>query len=219
MPGPRGPWGLSAGRGGPGWRSQPRPPSTIISARLLRLAGRVGALHGIPPEAERALGPRVEPTYPSLRLALRTLAASGMVLLKGQGVLPLDEAQIGDTAPVVIVGPHAVQTALQGGGSASVRPPHEISIAYGLTEALGAARLRVVDGVTVRQNPPAAAMDLVKDPQTGAPGVRITSFDNAGKEQASTVSEVAELVLGMTTGPHEGASHNRVERRHRRPSG
>ena len=185
MPGPRGPWGaalVDAVRAGA------VAEATIDDhlARLLRLAGRVGALHGIPPEAERTLGPQVEPTDPSLRLALRTLAASGMVLLKGQDVLPLDEARIGDTAPLVLVGRHAIQTALQGGGSASVRPPHEISIADGLSEALGAARLRVVDGVTVRQNPPAAVVDLIMDPQTGAPGVRITSFDKSGKQQAST---------------------------------
>ena len=204
MPGPRGPWGAALVEA---VRAGTVAEATIDDhlTRLLRLAGRVGALHGIPPEAERALGPQVEPTDPSLRLALRTFAASGMVLLKGQQVLPLDEARIGSTEPLVIVGRHAIQTVLQGGGSASVRPPHEISIVDGLTEALGATRLRVVDGVTVRQNPPAAAVDLIKDPQTGALGVRITSFDRSGKQQASTVSEVAELVLGMTTGPHEGA--------------
>ena len=159
----------------------PRPRSTIIWPGCFGWPVGSARSHGIPPEAERTLGPQVEPTDPSLRLALRTLAAAGMVLLKGQEVLPLDEAAIGATAPLVIVGRHAIQTALQGGGSASVRPPHEISIADGLTEALGAARLRVVDGVTVRQNPPAAAVGMIMDPQTGTPGVRITSFDDSGQ--------------------------------------
>ncbi len=84
MPGPRGPWGSALVEA---VRAGEVSEATIDDhlARLLRLAGRVGALHRIPPEAERALGPQVEPTDPSLRLALRTLAASGMVLLKGQG--------------------------------------------------------------------------------------------------------------------------------------
>jgi hypothetical protein len=36
--------------------------------------------------------------------------------------------------------------------------------------------------------------------------MRITSFDGSGAELASTSSEVAEFLLGMTNGPHEGAS-------------
>jgi hypothetical protein len=36
--------------------------------------------------------------------------------------------------------------------------------------------------------------------------MRITSFDGSGAELASTTSEVAEFLLGMTSGPHDGAS-------------
>ena len=36
--------------------------------------------------------------------------------------------------------------------------------------------------------------------------MRITSFDASGAERASTSSEVGEFLLGMTSGPHEGAS-------------
>ena len=55
------------------------------------------------------------------------MAAAGMVLLKGQEVLPLAGSAITAEAPVVVVGWHGLNTVLQGGGSASVRPPHEIS--------------------------------------------------------------------------------------------
>ena len=90
-------------------------------------------------------------------------------LLKGQDVLPLQEFLITAETPLVIIGRHAHQTALQGGGSAAVRPPHQISIVEGLREALGETRLRVFDGVAVHHNPSAAAPELIIDPETGRP--------------------------------------------------
>ena len=204
MPGPRGPWGdqlVAAVRSGDA------PEATIDDhlTRLLRLAGRVGALDGIPVQRTAELGPVVEPDAVEMRLALRNLAAAGMILLKGQDVLPLQDSLITTDSPLVVIGRHALQTALQGGGSASVRPPHEISIAEGLEEALGETRLRVLDGVSVRRNPAAAAPELIIDPQTGSSGMRITSFDGSGVELASTSSEVGEFLLGMSDGPHKGA--------------
>ena len=204
MPGPRGPWGdqlVAAVRSGD------VPEATIDDhlTRLLRLAGRVGALDGIPAQRTAELGPVVEPDAVEMRLALRNLAAAGMILLKGQDVLPLQDSLITTDSPLVVIGRHALQTALQGGGSASVRPPHEISIAEGLEEALGETRLRVLDGVSVRRNPAAAAPELIIDPQTGSSGMRITSFDGSGVELASTSSEVGEFLLGMSDGPHKGA--------------
>ena len=204
MPGPRGPWGdqlVAAVRSGD------VPEATIDDhlTRLLRLAGRVGALDGIPVQRTAELGPVVEPDAVEMRLALRNLAAAGMILLKGQDVLPLQDSLITTDSPLVVIGRHALQTALQGGGSASVRPPHEISIAEGLEEALGETRLRVLDGVSVRRNPAAAAPELIIDPQTGSSGMRITSFDGSGVELASTSSEVGEFLLGMSDGPHKGA--------------
>ena len=204
MPGPRGPWGdqlVAAVRSGDA------PEATIDDhlTRLLRLAGRVGALDGIPVQRTAELGPVVEPDAVEMRLALRNLAAAGMILLKGQDVLPLQDSLITTDSPLVVIGRHASQTALQGGGSASVRPPHEISIAEGLEEALGETRLRVLDGVSVRRDPAAAAPELIIDPQTGSSGMRITSFDGSGVELASTSSEVGEFLLGMSDGPHKGA--------------
>ena len=82
MPGPRGPWGdqlVAAVRSGD------VPEATIDDhlTRLLRLAGRVGALDGIPVQRTAELGPVVEPDAVEMRLALRNLAAAGMILLKG----------------------------------------------------------------------------------------------------------------------------------------
>jgi beta-glucosidase len=205
MPGPRGPWGdqlVAAVLSGA------VTEATIDDhlARLLRLAGRVGALQGIPAERTAEMGPVVAADSPAMRLHLRNLASAGMVLLKGQDILPLQDSLITEDSPLVLIGHHALETSLQGGGSASVRPPHQISIADGLAEALGGDRVRAVDGVAVRSNPTAAAPESVIDPQTGRPGMRVTSFDGSGAKQASTSSEVAELLLGLSGGPHEGAS-------------
>lgn len=75
-----------------------------------------------------------------------------------------------------------------------------------LIKPLSASRVQVLDGVAVRRNPAAASPESIIDPQTGRPGMRITSFDGSGAELASTTSEVAEFLLGMTSGPHDGAS-------------
>jgi beta-glucosidase len=204
MPGPKGPWGdqlVAAVRSGA------VAEATIDDhlARLLRLAGRVGALHGIPAERTAEMG-QIAADSPAMQLSLRNLASAGMVLLKGQDILPLRDSLITDDSPLVLIGRHALETSLQGGGSASVRPPHQISIADGLAEALGEDRVQAWDGVAIRSNPAAAAPESIIDPQTGRPGMRITSLDGSGAERASTSSEVAELVLGLSGGPHEGAS-------------
>ena len=205
MPGPRGPWGAQLVAA---VRSGEVAESTIDDhlARLLRLAGRVGALRGIAAERTAELGPLVAPDSTAMRLNLRNLASAGMVLLSGQDVLPIDDSLITDEAPLVLIGRHGLQTALQGGGSAAVRPPHQVSIADGLTEALGENRVQVVDGVAVRINPMAAAPESIIDPQTGRSGMRVTSFDVSGAQQASTSSEVGEFLLGLSDGPHQGAS-------------
>ncbi|HZA03595.1 MAG TPA: glycoside hydrolase family 3 C-terminal domain-containing protein, partial [Propionibacteriaceae bacterium] len=218
MPGPDGPWGAVL----VGLVEAGEVEEVTIDEhlrRLLRLAGRVGALDGVPAEREAELDDPPAPTDPVVREALRDLASGGMVLLKGQDVLPLDDGAVSDQAPLVLVGAHALTTTVMGGGSASLRPPHEISIAEGLTEALGGDRVRVVDGVEVRQNPLSAAPDQVADPQTGNPGVRIVSFDEDGTERASTTGELAQIILGMGDGPHNGASELELSARLTAPAG
>ena len=95
MPGPVGPWGAAAGRRGP--RRRRRRVDDRRSSGPAASAGRSGRRrsHGIPPGPEPTLGPQVEPTDPRLRTALRTLAASGMVLLKGQDGAAAGRARIG----------------------------------------------------------------------------------------------------------------------------
>ncbi len=218
MPGPRGPWGaalVDAVRAG-------EVEESAIDdhlARLLRLAGRVGALHAIAPDRRAALGAVVEPTDPVFRLALRTLASSGMVLLSGQDVLPLAADEATEDDPLLLIGRHAVATVLQGGGSAAVRPPHAVTVADGLVEALGPVRVRVVDGVNVRVDPPAAATEVITDPRTGAPGARVTRYDTTGAVQVSTVNEVPEIVVWPAHDPATATAEVEVSARIDLPAG
>ncbi|MFC7327448.1 glycoside hydrolase family 3 C-terminal domain-containing protein [Marinactinospora rubrisoli] len=211
MPGPGGPWEdhlVAAVRAGE------VAESTVDDhvRRLLRLADRVGAF------GEHRSWPPVSPAPdgPERRDQLRRLAAGGMTVLTNRsGALPL----AADTGRVVVIGRHATETIAQGGGSAQVRPPHVVSVAEGLTEALGADRVTVVDGVEVRNRPLAAPLRALRDPETGLPGIRMVARDAAGTvlesrhvgwtetvtgeggaaDDAASIELTAEVVLGEPT--------------------
>lgn len=202
MPGPGGPWEerlVAAVRRGDVAEETVREHVR----RLLRLAARVGALR----EAEDTRITQPAPHSPVRRQELRALAASGMTVLKNEGgLLPLQRDRIDARCPLVLAGRHALRTMGQGGGSAHVRPPHVVSLAEALTGAVGAEAIVVVDGVEVLELPPVAEAAQVRDPDTGRHGIRITSFDEDGEEQASTLNEEGQIVVGIGGAPHDGAA-------------
>lgn len=187
MPGPEGLWGpalVAAVEAG-------EVPESVVDehlGRLLTLAHHVGAFRAdISGSATgRSDADVQEPDSPARRALLRRNAARGMTVLKGDIVINPEE--LSASKPLVLVGRHAIQTVLQGGGSAGVRPPVEVSIADGLTAALPVEALRVVDGVGVRLRPAASASTL-RDPETGLSGVRVTSFAADGTRIASSIAE------------------------------
>ncbi|MGW0584246.1 glycoside hydrolase family 3 C-terminal domain-containing protein, partial [Streptomyces sp. NPDC002920] len=154
------------------------------------------------------------PDSPQRRAALRRLAAGGMtVLVNRASALPLPAE-----AKVAVIGRHATETVTQGAGSAEVRPPHVVSVADGLSQALGADRVSVVDGVEVRADPLTAAEGSLRDPETGEFGMRVTTRDGDGEviesrhvgwsalftrespwvRSAATIELTAEVVLEET---------------------
>jgi beta-glucosidase len=172
MPGPEGPWGdqlVAAVRRG-------EVAETTIDEqvrRFLRLAGRVGAFGAHRQWPREALAP----DDPRRRLELKKLAAGGMsVLVNRESALPLT-----DVGTVAVIGRHASETVAQGAGSAQVRPPHVVSIGDGITQALGADRVTIVDGVEVRTDPMVADLPLLRDPETGQLGMRVTTRDAQGE--------------------------------------
>jgi beta-glucosidase len=96
--------------------------------RLLRLAARVGALEGA-----NAPAPVTSPDTADAPGLLRRAAAAGMVLVRNDGILPLDPASL---RRVAVIGPNAEQVCVRGGGSARVEPAYVITPLQGLAAAL-----------------------------------------------------------------------------------
>ena len=81
-----------------------------------------------------------------------------------------------------------------GGGSARVHPPHQVSVADGLTALLGHA-VTVVDGVEVRTRPMPARAGFVTHPETGEPGVQVILYaaDGTVIDDRLSVSSTARV--------------------------
>jgi beta-glucosidase len=186
MPGPDGPWGealVAAVQAGD-------VDESVIDehlARILRLAERVGAL-GTPRTLPADLP---APDSAIRREQLTRLAASGMTVLKNDGVLPLAGAEA-----VALVGRHAVETTTMGGGSAQVNPPYQVSVAEGLGALLG-DRLTVTDGVEVRTRPAPASEKTLTHPDTGEPGVAIDLYAADGTLLESRSGGLAQTMVGF----------------------
>jgi len=188
MPGPDGPWGEALVAD---VESGAVPESVIDEhvCRLLRLAERVGALGG-PDEQRQWPAEPTAPDAPERRAQLRRLATDGMVVLANGGALPLAA-----TGSVALIGRHGIETVCMGGGSAQVNPPHQVSIAEGLREAIG-EQLTVVDGVEVRERPVAADPANLTDPETDEPGLRVRYHDADGQLMAEEHSGVTGVSVG-----------------------
>ncbi len=98
-----------------------------LARRVLHLAERAGRLDDEDEPAERSVD------TPALRALTRRAAVEGMVLLRNDGVLPLDRAAI---TKVAVIGPNAEVGMVQGGGSSQVLVHGEV---VGPLDALRAA--------------------------------------------------------------------------------
>lgn len=186
MPGPDTPWARDlVGKVRDGSVEEAQVDDHL--GRVLHLAERTGAF-GSP----RTWSTQIpDPASAQRREQLTRLAASGMVVLRNEGqVLPL---AAGDQGTIALIGRHATDTIVQGGGSARVREPYAVSIADGLAETLGTERLDLVDGVETRRTLPVASPDLVAHPVTGEQGVRVRAFDADGRLLHDGRLEIAEL--------------------------
>ncbi|OMQ16708.1 family 3 glycosyl hydrolase, partial [Modestobacter sp. VKM Ac-2676] len=187
MPGPVGPWGdalvaaVSAGE----------VDEAVVDEhlyRLLLLAKRVGAL-GVPRPAPARL-PR--PDSDLRREQLTGLAAQGMTVLRNeQATLPLERG-----TTVALIGRHAVETICMGGGSAQVKPPHQVSVVEGLTALLGSA-VQVVDGVEVRTRAVAARTGTVRNPSTGEGGVQVVLLAEDGEVVEERHAQTSSSMIGI----------------------
>ncbi|MFE3251927.1 glycoside hydrolase family 3 C-terminal domain-containing protein [Streptomyces sp. NPDC059209] len=183
MPGPESPWaaGLLAAVTA-GLVDEARIDDKV--RRLLRLALRVGAL-GEPAPARQPLSP---PT--GERALLRRAVAAGTVLLRNEGgVLPLDPAR---ARRVAVIGPHATDVRIQGGGSAEVFPSSVVTPLEGIEAALreapvegGAgdrAEVTYTPGLPPGTRPRPLDPARTRNPRDGEPGVLVRLLDADGAE-------------------------------------
>ncbi|MER5873730.1 glycoside hydrolase family 3 C-terminal domain-containing protein [Streptomyces sp. NPDC002044] len=184
MPGPDGPWGealVEAVERG----VVPAESVRDKARRLLRLAARVGALAAPVPGGSAGPGrggiaglPVPEET--SVRRELREAAAASFVLLENRGLLPLAPGELGSLA---VLGVHAAAPRVQGGGSSEVFPGAVVSPLAGLRAALPAAVRVVYEPGPAPEGacgPAPLGAPYARDPDTGAPGVRLRVLDAAG---------------------------------------
>ncbi|MCX5127698.1 glycoside hydrolase family 3 C-terminal domain-containing protein [Streptomyces sp. NBC_00193] len=173
MPGPHGPWEASLVRAVQDGHVPERAVDEKVR-RLLRLAGRVGALEPHRPPRTPAFGPE------DTRTLLRRTVTAGSVLLSNRAVLPLDPSALTEVA---VIGVHAASPRLQGGGSAGVFPAHVVTPLDGIRARLeGLARVVHVPGPGLGVPPAPLGADWCSDPRSGRPGVLLRLLDEAGHE-------------------------------------
>lgn len=148
-----------------------------LAADVIRLSERVGAADLSSERSEQTVDD------PTERALCRRAAASGIVLARNDGALPLSPG-----SSVALVGPNASDTRIMGGGSASLQPMAHRSI-------LDAARERIDElvhepGVRIDRLPPPMTEQVLRTPD-GVPGL-LVSFRNEWDESAEVVvTEVA----------------------------
>jgi beta-glucosidase len=103
-------------------------PAAIREAarRLLRLIARVGAFR------EPTIAPERADNRPETRALIRRAGTQGIVLLKNEGILPLQSK----TLKIAAIGPNAASAQIMGGGSAQLNPHYSVSPLDGLRAAL-----------------------------------------------------------------------------------
>jgi beta-glucosidase len=199
MPGPESPWTeglLEAVRSGQ--ISESSVDGHVL--RILRLAARVGALDGLEP----ATPPARRWSEEELSSELRASSAAGMVLIKNDGMLPLEASSL---RQVAVIGPNAATARTLGGGSATVFPPYVVSPLDGLRAALS-DEVRIVHGLGVRSSgrTDIAPKDLLQLPDGSGSGIEVIFFDAEDRElgrqqrQAGSMMWWGPVQEGLTAG-------------------
>ena len=123
-----------------------------IALDVLRTMERTGALDGDGDLTERTLD------RPEDRELIRTAATAGSVLLRNDGILPLDPPGL---SSVAVIGPNAFNAKVMGGGSAKVNAYRATSPLKALTERLPDARVTWEKGSVIDRTTPALTGPLV----------------------------------------------------------
>ena len=105
-----------------------REAITDSARRVLRLIDRVGGFD------DSTLAPEQAIDRPEHRALIRRAGAEGTVLLKNDGILPLDASTL---RTIAVIGPNAATAQIMGGGSAQVNAHYRVSPLEGIAAAVG----------------------------------------------------------------------------------
>jgi beta-glucosidase len=184
MPGPDGPWGAAlAAAVRAGEVEESRIDRKVL--RILQLAARVGALEGFPPVQAGPVD-REDPIA-----FAREASAAGTVMVKNDGVLPLDASS---GTRVAVIGHNARQARTQGGGSATVVPDKVVTPLDGIRAAFGADKVSYSVGAVVQEGIAELPLDQITNPVTREPGLRVSFLDSDGGELFSEDRRATTLV-------------------------
>ncbi len=118
----------------------PESALDAIAGDVLRVMERTGALDGDGDSSEAPLD------RPEDRALVRRAAAAGSVLLRNDGLLPLDPSALGSVA---VIGPNGYEARVMGGGSAKVNAYRATSPLDALTDRLPDAEVRWEKGCDI----------------------------------------------------------------------
>jgi len=168
MPGPAPAWADLAAAVRDGRVSEADLDRKVL--RLLLLAERVGALEG---------STAAEPAPVDGPAFAREAGIAGTVLLRNDGILPLDAPAL---RRVAVIGHNARDARTQGGGSATVLPERTVSPLDGLREALPDAEITYDIGAVVQEGVAEIPLARIENPVTGEPGLRVSFLGEDGEE-------------------------------------
>lgn len=195
MPGPDGPWGdvlVAAVEDG-------RIPVEVVDDkvhRILLLAARLGALVGFDPAVPPVSSGDAATvgTDPADIALAREVETRAIVLVRNDGVLPFGTPTSPTPATIAVLGQSALRPRTQGGGSATVVPVSTVSPLDGLRAAFPDATLSYATGAVVHDGVLPFALSDVRDPETGAPGVRTRFLAADGGVVLDEVRHATELM-------------------------
>ncbi len=152
--------------------------------RVLMLYQRAGRFAPGPETSEERAVDR-----PEHRVLIREVGASGMVLLRNEGILPLDLSTV---KRVAVIGPHARRPAVGGGGSAFVRSHPVVTPLEALRESAPQCEFLVEEGAAIfKLIPPLEGEAL------GSEGAELAFFANpelAGAPVATIRVRTTDLI-------------------------
>ncbi len=158
------------------------------------LNGKVRRLLGVLEKAGLFDKPELNPERgedkPQHRKIIRQAAREAVVLLKNdKGLLPLKKVK-----SIAVIGPHAAQAQILGGGSSSVTPHYAVSPFDGIRNRAGKkVKVDTAPGCHIYKNLPAPAPETLST-EDGHIGLSLTLFNGTEFAGAPVYSEVSPRV-------------------------